>query len=184
MNNRVSKLVEQILNEFQINTNTDGLKETPKRVANMYTELLWGYTQDPKDIFTTFDIQSYEGLVTICDIQFYSLCEHHMIPFFGKVHIGYVPNNKILGLSKFARLVDIFSKRLQVQERLTQNITDAILKYLQPKGVIVYIEAEHMCMSMRGVKKPGSITKTLLTFGVCHKDQNLVNNFFSQIKKE
>lgn len=159
---KVSELVKQMLELFKIDTNTNGIKETPLRVAKMYEELLDGYNQDPKNIFKVFDIKSYEGLVIVSDIQFYSLCEHHMAPFHGKVNIGYVPDQKILGLSKFVRLVNIFSKRLQVQERLTQNIAETIMKYLQPKGVIVYIEAEHMCMSMRGVKKTWFNNKNII----------------------
>lgn len=177
----VSENISRILTDFGIDSNEEGLKETPLRVAKMYTELLQGYTQDPGSVFKVFESGSFDGLVTISDIQFYSLCEHHMIPFHGKVHIGYIPNKKILGLSKFARLVDIYSRRLQVQERLTEQIASCIFENLQPKGVIVFVQAEHMCMSMRGVNKPGTITRTLTVKGVCEQEQSYVRDFLCQI---
>ncbi len=173
-----------LLRHCNIDLNQDGIKETPKRVAKMYLELLDGYNQDPASVFKVFESDAYDGLVIVSDIQFYSLCEHHMIPFHGRVHIGYIPDKKILGLSKFARLVNIFARRLQVQERLTEQIASSIMQYLQPKGVIVFVEAEHMCMSMRGVNKPGAITKTFSTKGVCAEHQDYVRNFFYQLGKE
>src|SRR5579859_3592766 len=179
---KVANHVRAILKEFSIDVNKDGLSETPERVARMYSELLQGYTQDPAAVFKTFESGSYDGLVLVADIQFYSLCEHHMIPFHGKVHIGYLPNKKILGLSKFARLVNIFARRLQVQERLTEQIATTIMTNLKPHGVIVFIEAEHLCMSMRGVNKPGAVTKTLSAKGVCAKNQDYVSSFLNQLR--
>src|SRR3989344_6261607 len=128
----------------------DGLIETPQRIFKMYKELFNGYSQNPASVFKTFDGNGYQQLVSVTNIDFYSLCEHHMIPFWGQVHIGYVPNGKILGLSKFARIVEVFSKRLQTQENLTKQIADSFTKYLGPVGLIVHVEAEHLCMSMRG----------------------------------
>jgi GTP cyclohydrolase I len=160
----------------------DGLKETPKRVSAMYQELLQGYSTSPKSVFKLFESNNYDGLITVHGIDFYSLCEHHLVPFFGQVHIGYIPNGKILGLSKFARLVDVYARRLQVQEHLTTQIADAIMEYLQPKGVIVFALAEHLCMSMRGVKKKGTITKTLVMKGIFKEDKQLFDQFYKQIE--
>lgn len=146
----------------------DGLQETPHRVAKMYyEELLSGYTGDPKAVLKTFENESnYTGIVAVQDIPLVSLCEHHMLPFTGHVHIGYLPGDRIVGLSKFARLVNIFARRLQVQEKLTQQIVDAIEENLSPKGTIVVVEAEHMCMTVRGVQAPGTITTTSAVTGV------------------
>lgn len=181
--NLVAQSISNILKSYNLDIKSDGLKETPQRVSRMYDELLSGYDRNPKEIFKTFENDSYSGLVMVADIQFYSLCEHHMVPFHGKAHIGYVPNGKILGLSKFARLVNIFSRRLQVQERLTEQVAQAISDNLHPKGVIVYMEAEHLCMSMRGVNKPGATTKTLSIKGFEHEKQLYVDQFMSQIRK-
>lgn len=176
---------EAILREFLANlgedVGRDGLVETPKRVAKMYDELLSGYTQDPRDVLKLFDGNGFSQMVTVTNIDFYSLCEHHMIPFFGKVHIGYVPNGKVLGLSKFARLVEVFSRRLQTQENITNQIAEALAKYAKPRGVIVYVEAEHLCVSMRGIKKKGFITKTMAKKGVFEKKPELVDQFFRDI---
>lgn len=158
----------------------EGLVETPHRVAMMYEEIFGGYEMDPKDILAkTFDsgkmhddlseedIDIYtNGIVIVKDIPFYSHCEHHMVPFFGHAHIAYVPGQRVVGLSKLARLVECYAKRLQIQERLTNQIADAIKEILQPKGVMVVIQAEHLCMAMRGVKKPGSNTVTSSVSGV------------------
>lgn len=162
----------------------DGLKETPDRVLRMYDELLSGYSQDPASVMKSFEGNGHHDLVTVVDIDFYSLCEHHMVPFFGKVHIGYLPNGRILGLSKFARLTDIFAKRLQVQERLTRQILDCIVEYMHPKGVIVHIEAEHLCMSMRGVKRKGAITKSTALSGEFESNSVLVDRFFQNLHKK
>jgi len=178
---KTQKIIKELLDSLGEDTTRNGLIETPSRVAKMYKQVLSGYEKDPKDLFKVFDIDDFDGTVIVGDIRFYSLCEHHMIPFFGKVYIGYVPNNKILGLSKFARLVELFSQRLQVQEKLTSQIADSIMEYLKPKGVIVVSHAEHLCMSMRGVKKPGSITKVIVKRGLFNSDNNLVQEFLSQI---
>ena len=161
------------------NSNREGLLETPKRVANMYEEIFGGYEMDPYEVlsktFSVNDMHDYEediadiyshGLVIVKDIPFYSHCEHHMVPFFGHVHIAYIPKNRVVGLSKLARLVECYAKRLQIQERLTNQIADTILEELEPLGVMVVIKAEHLCMAMRGVKKPGANTVTSSVHGV------------------
>lgn len=140
----------------------DGLKDTPARVARMYAEIFAGLRQRPEDVLTTtFDI-AHDELVLVRDIELWSQCEHHLVPFFGRAHVGYIPaeGGRITGLSKLARLVDVYAKRPQVQERLTTQIADALDRILKPQGIIVVLEAEHLCMAMRGVRKPGSRTTT------------------------
>lgn len=140
----------------------DGLKDTPGRVARMYAEIFAGMRQRPEDVLTTtFDI-AHDELVLVRDIELWSQCEHHLVPFFGRAHVGYIPaeGGQITGLSKLARLVDVYAKRPQVQERLTTQVADALDQILKPQGIIVVIEAEHLCMAMRGVRKPGSRTTT------------------------
>lgn len=151
----------------------EGLLETPARVARMYEEVFAGLTEDPARHFeTTFD-EHHEEMVLVCDIPFYSMCEHHLVPFFGKAHVAYIPaaDGRICGLSKLARLVEAFAKRPQVQERLTAQVADTLIAELNPQGVIVVIEAEHLCMSMRGVKKPGAKTITSAVRGAFEKSQ-------------
>jgi len=140
----------------------DGLRDTPARVARMYAEVFAGMRQAPEDVLTTtFDL-AHDELVLVRDIEVWSHCEHHLVPFFGKAHVGYIPapDGRITGLSKLARLVDVYAKRPQVQERLTTQVADALQEILTPRGVIVVIEAEHLCMAMRGTRKPGSTTTT------------------------
>lgn len=158
---RLAELSRQILTELGEDADRDGLQETPVRVAKALQALTRGYHQDPKAVLraATFE-DDYSQMVIVKDIEFYSLCEHHMLPFFGKVHIAYIPNGHITGLSKLARIVDIFSHRLQVQERLTRQIKDCIEEALHPLGVMVVIEARHLCMQMRGVQKQNAITTT------------------------
>ena len=158
---RLAELSHQILTELGEDADRDGLQETPVRVAKALQALTRGYHQDPKAVLraATFE-DDYSQMVIVKDIEFYSLCEHHMLPFFGKVHIAYIPNGHITGLSKLARIVDIFSRRLQVQERLTRQIKDCIEESLHPLGVMVVIEARHLCMQMRGVQKQNAITTT------------------------
>lgn len=159
--------VREILEEIGENPDREGLVETPKRVARMYTEIFGGYKVDPdahldKTFAVNYDPKKPHDnqMVVVKDIEFYSHCEHHMVPFIGKVHIGYIPSDRVAGLSKFARLVEGYAHRLQIQERLTEQIATAIDKKLQPQGVIVVVEAQHMCMKLRGVKNSTAMTVT------------------------
>ena len=157
----IMNAVRDILVAVGENPEREGLKETPKRVANMYEELFCGLHDDPKRHLKLFDEKSNDEMVIVRDIPFSSMCEHHLLPFVGKAHIAYIPSdNKIIGLSKLARIVDNFAKKPQVQERLTHDIADFLNDNLSPQGVAVSIEAEHMCMSIRGAKASGSITQT------------------------
>lgn len=172
--------VEKILREIGENEKRNGLIETPKRVSKMYSEIFSGYKTDMSNISKTFDAEGYAGFVIVKDIDFFSTCEHHMVPFFGKIHIGYIPNDKIIGLSKFGRIVEAYSRRLQVQERLTDEIANYIENVLKPKGVIVVIEAVHFCMVMRGIQKINSRTVTSVKKGTITNEEyteffNLIN---------
>lgn len=180
----VTEFVASLLASFGENTFREGLKETPQRVSRMYEELLGGYSKDPNSVFKTFKSNAYKDLVTLTNITFHSLCEHHMIPFFGKIHIGYVPNGKILGLSKFVRLTEIFSHRLQTQENLTNEVANALEKNLKPRGLIVSVEAEHLCMSMRGVRKSDCVTKTTTIRGSLKKKTSLIEQFYREINRK
>ena len=162
---KIEQAVKMILEAIGEDPNREGLKDTPSRVARMYEEITAGYNQDPKDyLCRTFNFDG-EDVVLQKDIDFASTCEHHLMPFFGHVLIAYIPDGKIVGLSKLGRLVDCFAKRLQMQERLTQQIADAVFSELNAKGVLVIIEGEHTCMTARGIKKVGTITKTMATRG-------------------
>ncbi|MBV1781125.1 GTP cyclohydrolase I FolE [Paeniglutamicibacter sp. ABSL32-1] len=159
---RIENAVREILHAIGEDPDRDGLVETPKRVAKAYAEFFAGLHQDPADhLSTTFDIE-HDELVLVKDIPFYSTCEHHLVPFHGTAHVGYIPGpeGKVTGLSKLARLVEVFARRPQVQERLTTQIVEALMEHLSPRGAIVVVECEHMCMSMRGVRKPGAKTVT------------------------
>ncbi|TKV28914.1 GTP cyclohydrolase I FolE [Arthrobacter sp. NamB2] len=159
---RIQRAVREILAAIGEDPDRDGLLETPKRVAKAYAEMFAGLHQDAGEVLSTsFDI-NHQELVLVKDIPFYSTCEHHLVPFHGSAHVGYIPSEdgRVTGLSKLARLVEVYARRPQVQERLTTQIVDAMMEYLKPKGAIVVIECEHMCMSMRGVRKPGAKTVT------------------------
>jgi GTP cyclohydrolase I len=160
--------VRMILEGVGEDPNREGLADTPRRVADMYTEIFAGLTQDPAEHFCVTFNEEHQEMVLVRDIPLYSVCEHHLVPFMGRAHVAYVPgkSGRICGLSKLARVVDVFAKRPQVQERMTSQIADTIVKHLDPAGVIVVIEAEHLCMSMRGVKKPGSMTVTSAVRGL------------------
>ena len=168
---RIENAVREILLAVGEDPDRPGLVETPKRVANMYEELFAGLSEDPKKHLKFFDEKSNDEMVIVRDIPFSSMCEHHLLPFVGKAHIAYIPNdNKIIGLSKFARIVDNFAKKPQVQERLTHDIADFLNDNLKPKGVAVIIEAEHMCMSIRGARASGSKTQTSALRGSMRTD--------------
>ncbi len=163
----LKKLYSDLLDTIGEDKERDGLKLTPHRVARSMQFLLQGYEQDPDEVIQNalFD-EKYSEMVIVKDIELYSMCEHHMLPFYGKAHIAYIPGEKIVGLSKIARVVDIYARRLQVQERLTNQILDALDRNLKPLGVAVVIEAQHMCMMMRGVQKQNSITTTSAFRGI------------------
>ena len=157
----IAQHVEQLLVHMGEDPSREGLKRTPHRVGEAMQFLTQGYTQDPEAILKAALLEEdYRQMVVVKDITFYSLCEHHLLPFFGKVHVAYIPNGKITGLSKIARVVDVFARRLQVQERMTTQIKECIQNTLNPLGVMVVVEAEHLCMQMRGVQKQNSITTT------------------------
>ena len=165
---RIEAAVAEILVALGEDPSRDGLQETPARVARMYAEVCSGLHEDPADhLIRTFDLE-HDEMVMVRDIPVYSLCEHHLVPFFGVAHVAYIPQKggMITGLSKLARLVDGFSRRLQIQERLTSQVASAIQHTLEPQGTLVVIEAEHLCMSMRGVQKPGAVTVTSAVHGV------------------
>ena len=166
------------------NPEREGLKETPARVVRMYQEMWQGLHKDPKDEFTAVFNEGNGEAVIVRDIPFYSMCEHHLVPFYGKAHIAYLPNTdgQVTGLSKLARCVETASKRPQVQERLTAEIADGIEQALKPQGVYVFVEAEHMCMTMRGIKKPGSKTITTASRGCYQKDALLRQELLTLLK--
>jgi GTP cyclohydrolase I len=165
---RIEKAVREILLAIGEDPERDGLTDTPARVARAYAEQFAGLRQRPEDVLTKVFDADHDEIVLVRDIELYSTCEHHLVPFFGVAHIGYIPNEKgqITGLSKLARLVDLYARRPQVQERMTSQIANALELVLEPRGVIVVIEAEHLCMSMRGVRKPGARTVTSAVRGV------------------
>lgn len=177
------QVVESMLYAIGDNPGREGLKDTPKRVVKSWKEIYAGYGQDPGKILSTvFEDGACTEMVLLKDIPFQSMCEHHMLPFIGKAHIGYLPNGKVVGLSKLARLVDCFGKRLQIQEKMTQQIAGAILQHLRPLGVAVVIEAHHQCMSCRGVLKQGTTMVTSSMLGVFRTDHMARAEFLSLIK--
>lgn len=178
----IEKQIAEILEAIGDNPKREGLRNTPERVAKAFDKLFGGYQLDPKKFLTVFDSEGYDEMITVKDIQFYSTCEHHMLPFFGVAHIGYIPNNKIIGLSKIPRMVEVFARRLQNQERLTQEIANTINTVLKPKGVGVVLEAKHLCMMARGVEKSGVNVTTSAFTGLFRKDQRTRNEFLQLIK--
>ena len=158
---RIEAAVREILSAIGENPDREGLKGTPERVARMYEEVFSGLGADPIGVVTVFETEGHEEMVILRDIPFYSMCEHHLLPFFGKAHVAYIPQkDRLAGLSKLARVVEAISRRPQLQERITTQIADTLMRVLQPQGVFVIVEAEHLCMTMRGVKKPGSSMTT------------------------
>lgn len=181
MSKRIEEAVRVILEEIGEDITREGLVDTPARVARMYKELFCGMGVDPASVLSAEFEEGHNELVIVKEIPFYSMCEHHLIPFFGHAHIGYVPDGKIAGLSKLARLVEVVSRRPQLQERMVTTIADVLFKELAPQGVMVVIEAEHLCMTMRGVKKPGAITVTSAIRGIFEDDHSLRAEFLSLI---
>jgi GTP cyclohydrolase I len=181
----LAETVGALLEQLGENPDREGLIDTPTRVAESLRYLTEGYASDPAAIVgdALFAVDGYDDMVVVKDIAFFSLCEHHLLPFFGRVHIGYVPDRKIVGLSKLPRLVDAYSRRLQVQERLTREITEAINTAVNPRGVGVVVEGRHLCLEMRGVQKESSQTLTSCMLGVFRSDQRTRSEFLSHIQQ-
>jgi len=180
----VQAAVQQILRAVGEDPERDGLKRTPERIARMYAELLSGYQMDPIKVVNDalFDVK-YDEMVIVRDIEFYSLCEHHMLPFIGRVHVAYIPNGKVIGVSKIPRIVDLYARRLQVQERMTRQIADFIRDVLHPQGVAVVVEALHLCMSMRGVQKHNARLTTSAMHGAFRANPPTRQEFLDNISR-
>jgi len=181
---KLSRAVEMILEAIGEDLHREGLRDTPRRVAEMYAEVFKGIKQDPRDhLKTCFLEDKHDEMVMIKDISFYSMCEHHLLPFYGKAHIAYIPaGGRIVGLSKLVRVIDIVARRPQLQERLTSTVADVVSEELRPRGVIVVVEAEHLCMSIRGVHKPGAITVTSAVRGLFRHNASSREEALSLIK--
>ncbi|MCX5785217.1 MAG: GTP cyclohydrolase I FolE [Elusimicrobia bacterium] len=183
MEDKLEMSVREILKQLGENPSREGLKKTPSRMARALREITSGYSTDINKVLNgAFFKADYREMVIVKDITFYSLCEHHMLPFFGKVHLAYIPDGRIIGLSKIPRLVEAFSRRLQVQERLTIQIADTLQKKLKPKGVGIVIEAQHLCMTMRGIKNASSSAVTSSMLGVFQTDNRVREEFLKLIK--
>ena len=180
---KIKEAARLIIDAIGEDPEREGLLATPDRIGRMYEEIMAGYDQDPADVLSTVFTVEENNPVVEKDITFYSMCEHHMLPFFGKAHIAYIPDGKVVGISKLARCVEIYARRLQIQEHMTAQIADAIMEVLSPKGVLVVLEAEHTCMTMRGVKKPGSKTITVASRGVFENDDVLTDRFLNLLTK-
>jgi GTP cyclohydrolase I len=183
-NEKLQNAVRDILEAIGEDVNREGLLDTPARVARMYSELLGGMRERPEIHFKSVFTEDYDEIVLLRDIPFFSMCEHHMLPFIGCAHIAYLPDGKVLGVSKMARIVDCFAKRLQVQERLTGEIADLMKEHLKPLGVAVVIEASHSCMTIRGIKKPGSTMVTSALRGLFRKDSRSRNELLSLLHQD
>jgi GTP cyclohydrolase I len=182
-NKNIAGNIKSVLSEIGENPEREGLLKTPERVAKSMEFLTNGYEKDPSEILkSAMFSEDYSQMVLVKDIELYSLCEHHILPFFGKAHIAYIPNGNIVGLSKIPRIVDVFARRLQVQERLTDEIKDCLQDTLNPKGVAVVIEAQHLCMQMRGVEKQHSFTTTSAFSGIFMSDEKTRSEFINLIK--
>ncbi len=179
---KVKEGVRLLLEGIGEDVTREGLVETPDRIARMYEEIYGGIEEDASEhLKKRFHVDN-DAMVLEKDITFYSTCEHHLLPFYGKAHIAYIPNGEVVGLSKLARTVEVFARRLQLQEQLTGQIADALEKELNPKGVMVMIEGEHMCMTMRGIKKPGSQTVTIVKRGIFENNKELEDTFFRMLR--
>ena len=180
---KVEQAIRLLLEGIGEDPDREGLAETPDRIARMYEEICGGMNEDAEEhLKKTFTAENNE-MVVEKDITFYSMCEHHLMPFYGKAHIAYIPNGKVTGLSKLARTVDVYARRPQIQERLTVQIADALERVLSPKGIMVMLEAEHTCMTMRGIKKPGSQTVTMVTRGVFAENKELQDRFLQLVNR-
>jgi GTP cyclohydrolase IA len=181
---RVAAAVREILLAVGEDPDREGLRGTPERIARMYEELFSGLHTDPASVLKQRFVEKYDEMVLVKDITFDSVCEHHLLPFFGKAHVAYIPDGRILGLSKMARIVDMFARRLQVQERLTSQIADALMEHLEPRGVAVVVEARHLCMAMRGVEKQHSQTITSAMLGEFRENPRARSEFLSLLGRE
>lgn len=179
---KIKEGVRLILEGIGEDTEREGLLETPDRIARMCEQIFGGLGHDAAEHFEKQFHATNNNIVIEKDITFYSVCEHHLLPFYGKAHVAYIPNEKVAGLSKLARTVEVFARRPQIQENMTAQIAEAVEKYLEPKGVMVMIEAEHMCMTMRGVQKPGTKTVTTITRGAFADDYSLQQTFMQMVK--
>lgn len=180
---KIREAVKLLLEGIGEDTHREGLKETPDRIARMYGEIFAGMEDDAaKHLSKTFAVESNE-IVLVKDITFYSMCEHHFMPFYGKAHIAYLPNGRVVGLSKLARTVEVYAKRPQIQEQMTIQIVEAVMEHLKPQGVMAMLEAEHTCMTMRGVEKPGSRTVTVASRGCFQEDPKWQALFFQMLGK-
>lgn len=180
---KIKKAVRLLLEGIGEDVNREGLKETPDRIARMYEEIYGGMDESAKEHLSKVFSVEHNEMVVEKDIVFYSTCEHHLMPFYGKAHVAYIPNGKVVGLSKLARTVEVYARRPQIQEQMTGQIADAMMEYLAPQGVMVMIEAEHMCMTMRGIKKPGSKTVSIATRGSFEENEMLQNRFFQMVRQ-
>ncbi len=178
---KIKEGVKLLLEGIGEDVTREGLKDTPDRIARMYSEIYAGYEESASEHLSKRFHVDNNDIVLEKNIVFYSTCEHHMMPFYGTAHIAYIPNDEVVGISKLARTLEVFSKRLQIQEKLTEQVADSIYKELNAKGVMVVIEAEHMCMTMRGIKKPGSKTVTIATKGLFEKEE-YKNRFFDMLR--
>jgi GTP cyclohydrolase I len=176
---QIQECVHKMLLAIGEDPSREGLEGTPRRVAEMYAEVFAGIEQDPLEVLSVGFEEGHDEMVVIKDIPFYSMCEHHLLPFFGVAHVGYIPNGRVVGISKLARVVEIFARRPQLQERLTSQIADSIVEGLKPRGVAVVIEAEHMCIAMRGVEKAGSKVTTSVNRGLFRTNSITRSEFFS-----
>ena len=182
--NKIQEGVKLILEGIGENIYREGLLETPDRIARMYEELVAGYTDDASEhLKKRFHVDNND-MVIEKDIHFYSFCEHHMLPFYGTAAVAYIPDGEVVGLSKIARTLEVYAKRFQLQERLTAQVADVFMEELKPQGVMVLIEAEHMCMTMRGIKKPGTKTVTVVTRGVFEENESLQNQFYRMMERK
>lgn len=180
---QIQEGVRLILQGIGEDVTREGLLETPDRIARMYEELAGGYADNAaRHLQKRFHVENND-LVMEKDIPFYSLCEHHMLPFYGTAAVAYIPNGEVVGLSKIARTLEVYAKRLQLQERLTSQVADVLMETLNPQGVMVLLEAEHLCMTMRGVKKPGTKTVTVVTRGVFQENETLQNRFYRMLER-
>lgn len=182
-NHDLQKMIRSLFEHIGEDPEREGLKDTPRRVVAAYEKLFGGYRQNPADVLTVFGDELYDEMIVVKDIEFYSMCEHHVLPFFGRAHIGYIPDGKIIGLSKLPRLVEIYARRLQNQERLTNQIARGLQDILKPKGVGVILEAKHLCMMARGVEKQDSEVTTSALLGLFKRELNTRGEFLRHVGK-